>query len=93
MAVVRTSGKGQVVIPAEIRKRTGIRAGDQVSVQEQDGVIVIVPVAKDPMRALRGILKGRPSFVRALMKSREEERRREEKAASRHVRGSGVAAG
>lgn len=77
MPVVKTSAKGQVVIPAEIRKRAGLHSGDKVSVQEQDGVIIITPVAKDPIKSLRGILKGQPSLIGALMKSREEERRRE----------------
>ncbi|MCX6375231.1 MAG: AbrB/MazE/SpoVT family DNA-binding domain-containing protein [Armatimonadetes bacterium] len=93
MPIVRTSGKGQVVIPAAIRRRAGIRAGDKVSVQEQDGIIVVVPVTKKPGESLRGILKGRPSLIEALLKSREKERMREEKAASRHVRGSGLASG
>ena len=93
MPIVRTSGKGQVVIPAAIRRRAGIRAGDKVSVQEQDGIIVVVPVMKKPGESLRGILKGRPSLIEALLKSREKERMREEEAASRHVRGSGLASG
>jgi len=76
MPVVKTSAKGQVVIPADIRKRAGLHSGDKVSVQEQDGVIIITPVAKQ-LRSLKGILKGQPSLIDALMKSREEERRRE----------------
>jgi len=93
MPIVKTSAKGQVVIPAGIRKRAGLHAGDKVSVEEHEGVIVIVPVAKDAIKSLRGILKGHPSFIQALLKSREEERRREEKKASRYVRDSGLAAG
>lgn len=93
MPVVKTSAKGQVVIPAGIRKRAGLHGGDKVSVEEHEGVIVIVPVAKDAVRSLQGILKGHPSFIEALLKSREEERRREEKKASRYVRDSGLAAG
>ena len=91
MPIVRTSAKGQVVIPTEIRKRTGLKAGDKVSVQDHDGVIVIVPVPQDPLKSLRGILKGGPSLVEALLESRQEERRREEEKASRYVRDSGVA--
>ena len=93
MAIVRTSGKGQDVIPAAIRKRAGIRAGDKVSVQEHDGIVIVMPVTKRPQESLRGILKGRPSLVEALLKSREEERRREEEQAARHIRGSRVASG
>jgi len=89
--IVKTSAKGQVVIPADIRRRAGLRAGDPVCVDEQEGVIVITPVAKDPVKALTGILKGRGRYLEALMKSREEERRREEEEAARHLRDSGLA--
>ena len=92
MPVVRTSAKGQVVIPANLRKRVGLRPGDKVSVQEQDGVIIIMPVAADLPGSLRGILKGHRSLIRALTESRERERNREEKEASRHLRNPDVAA-
>ena len=91
MAIVKTSAKGQVVIPADIRRRAGLHAGDRVSVDEHEGIIVITPVARDPVAALTGILKGRGSYLQALMKSREEERRREEEEAARHLRDSGLA--
>ena len=93
MAIVRASAKGQVVIPAAIRKRAGIRAGDKVSVQEQDGIVIVVPVTQKPQESLRGILKGRPSLVQALLKSREEERAREEEKAARHIRHTRLASG
>jgi len=81
MSIVKTSAKGQVVIPAEIRRRAGLHSGDKVSVQEQDGVIIITPVAKK-VESLKGILKGQPSLIDALMKTREEERRREAEEAA-----------
>jgi AbrB family looped-hinge helix DNA binding protein len=38
---VRVSGKGQVVIPKSVRDRLGLRAGDELSVNVQDGKIVL----------------------------------------------------
>ena len=38
---VRVSGKGQVVIPKGVRDRLGLRAGDELSVNVQDGKIVL----------------------------------------------------
>lgn len=40
---------------------------------------------EDRIRALTGILKGRPSLIDALMKSRKEERGREEEKAARYL--------
>ena len=54
---ITVSSKGQVVIPQEIRERLKIREGQSVRIEEVGGTIVIVPVPKDPIRALRGITK------------------------------------
>lgn len=49
--VVRVSKKGQIVIPAEIRRVFGIR--DRVVVRVEDGEIKIIPVK--PMEELFGV--------------------------------------
>jgi AbrB family looped-hinge helix DNA binding protein len=46
--------KGQVVLPKQVRERVGIRAGDEVTVEERDGEILVRPVSELP--ALRGLL-------------------------------------
>ena len=46
------SRKGQVVIPAEIRRKLGIKLGEMVFVEEDKGVIKIKPKTK--IRSLRG---------------------------------------
>lgn len=46
--------KGQVVLPKRVRERLGIHAGDEVTVEERDGEILIRR-APDPT-ALRGLL-------------------------------------
>ena len=42
MQKVRMSGKGQVVIPAEIRRKLSLKKGEMVFVEEDSGVIKII---------------------------------------------------
>jgi AbrB family looped-hinge helix DNA binding protein len=41
MDMARVSSKGQITIPADVRRKLGIREGDKVIFSEQDGNIVI----------------------------------------------------
>lgn len=66
----------QTVIPSPIRKRHGIKEGDQL-VWIDDGVSIrVVPVPSNPLQALRGIAKGENLLAR-LLEDRQEERDRE----------------
>ena len=61
--------KGQTSIPAEIRKRHHIQEGDRLVWLDDGQVIRIVPVPKDPLRALRGAGQGE-GLLKRLLKSR-----------------------
>ena len=79
MTIVKTLAKGQVVIPKPIRDRLGIKVGSRLWVQVKEGRVVLKPIPTDPIEALCGILKqGGPSTAE-LLKSRREERVREER--------------
>jgi len=78
MAIVKTSSKGQIVIPAEIRKKLGIEPGQKVSLSIEDDKAVIAALPKDPIKAMRGILKGRPSMTKTLLDDRKKEVERDE---------------
>lgn len=90
MAVVKTSSKGQIVIPLEIRKKLGIKPGQKVNLTLVDDKAIITPLPEDPIKALRGILKGKPSLTKALLSERKKDREREEKITARFIRRSGV---
>lgn len=90
MAIVRTSAKGQVVIPREIRRALGIAPGTQFHVRIEGKEIVLFPLPPDPIRALRGIAKGGPSLTKALLQDRREELKREEAKAARFLRRPGL---
>lgn len=93
MPIVKTSSKGQIVIPAKIRKKLGIKPGQLVNLTVVEDKAFITPIPEDPIRALRGILKGKPSMAQALVEERKEEVKREEEIAARFLRHSGVDAG
>ncbi len=48
------SSKGQLVIPAELRRKYRLKAGTRVSVNDADGEIRISPNPYDDLLALRG---------------------------------------
>ena len=79
MAIVTTSAKGQVVIPAAIRRKIGLSPGQKVDVMVQGGDVVIRPLPRDPVEALHGKYKQGDSLTEALMRERGLERRREER--------------
>ncbi len=39
--------KGQITIPAALRKHMGLRQGDEVAFMVEDGKVVLVPVLND----------------------------------------------
>jgi AbrB family looped-hinge helix DNA binding protein len=87
MAIVKTSSKGQVVIPAELRERIGLRPGGKVLVTLADTrKVIIEPVPDDPIEAACGMLQGGPSLTKALLKERREDHAREEKKFARLLR-------
>jgi AbrB family looped-hinge helix DNA binding protein len=74
--IAKATFKGQVVIPAELRKKYKIKKGSKVNIYEGEGnVIIIKPLPEDPIEASKGMLKGKTSILKALQKDRQEEAR------------------
>lgn len=73
---ITVSSKGQVVIPQGIREKLRIKKGQRVKIEEVGGTIVIVPIPKDPVKALKGAAKGitgkSTETIRALRKEWKE---------------------
>ena len=71
------SAKGQLVIPAAIRKRYHLTPKSMVDILDTGHSIVITPAPKgDPFLASRGILKGKLS-TRDVLRFRRQEKARE----------------
>jgi AbrB family looped-hinge helix DNA binding protein len=68
------SSKGQIVIPANLRKRYRLREGTTVVFQEERGRLVLEPNNFEAIYALQGSLREFP-----IEASLEEERRAERK--------------
>jgi len=70
------SEKGWVVIPQELRERYNLKKGDKVHVIDYGGIISIIPASRAPIKNSIGMLKGKTSLVKELMKSRQLDAKR-----------------
>jgi len=67
------SEKGWVVIPNSIRKRYGLKKGDQVNIIDYGDIISIIPLSTDPIKESAGLLKGGSSLTKDLMEQRKRD--------------------
>jgi AbrB family looped-hinge helix DNA binding protein len=70
------SAKGQIVIPAKLRKRYGMNEGSTVVFQEEHGRLLIAPNNYDELFSLGGSLRDFP-LEEDLKRERQSERDRE----------------
>ncbi|MDP1809607.1 MAG: AbrB/MazE/SpoVT family DNA-binding domain-containing protein [Actinomycetota bacterium] len=73
MTIVRTTAKGQVVIPVEVRKKYHIVKGTKVKIEEKNGVIVIKPLLANPVKDAKGLFKAGNSALKVLIEDRQSE--------------------
>jgi AbrB family looped-hinge helix DNA binding protein len=69
--------KGQIVIPAEIRRKLGIKEGTRIRVEldEEAGQIVLKPITREAVAKLRGKYRG-TGILKALKEDRKWESKR-----------------
>jgi len=72
------SSKGWVVIPADLRKKYGLKPGDAVNIVDYGGTLALVPAMKDPVREAIGLLSSSESLVERLVEERRKDRERED---------------
>jgi AbrB family looped-hinge helix DNA binding protein len=76
------SSKGQVIIPAEMRERYGLKKGTPATWTEEKGRLILTPITVQRIREIRGFLKpkpGEPSMFEELFAERAREREREDR--------------
>lgn len=57
MYKVTMSPRGQVVIPAEVRRKLGLKGGTHLRLYEFQGKLTLVPEVEDPVRTGLGFLR------------------------------------
>ena len=68
--------KGQIVIPASLRRKYGIKKGTKIIVTDAGDAIVLKPVTEQYLKNLQGSLKGRGG-LKVLVEERRKDRERE----------------
>ena len=68
--------KGQIVIPSSIRRKLGIKEGTRIQVEldENNHSIILKPITREFIHALRGKFKGK-GLLAALMAEKKREKK------------------
>ena len=80
MNTAYVTSKGQLVVPARIRRLFGIQPGTRVNFVEENGRIIFQPVTREYIHSFRGMFKLKPgekSIVQEHLKERRAERDKE----------------
>ena len=78
MMETRATTKGQIVIPAALRRKYGIKSGTKIIVTDTGESIELKPITEQYLKKLQGSLKG-GSALKVLMQERRKDREREDK--------------
>jgi len=68
--------KGQIVIPAELRRKYHIKAGTKINVIDTGEAILLKPVTEESLKRLQGRLKGK-GVLKSLLEERRKDAERE----------------
>jgi AbrB family looped-hinge helix DNA binding protein len=66
--------KGQIVVPANIRRKFGIKKGTKIAFIEQHGKLFIQPLDKSYFESLAGVLGTEGKLLKSLMDDKKKER-------------------
>jgi AbrB family looped-hinge helix DNA binding protein len=78
------TSKGQIVIPAKLRRRYGLKPGIKVYFIERDEEILFQPVTKEYLKSVHGMLTSETSATKELLKERARDKEREEVGIEKH---------
>jgi AbrB family looped-hinge helix DNA binding protein len=69
------TSKGQIVIPASMRKKLGIKEGTRIQIElnEDAKEITLKPITREYVHSLRGKFKGK-GLLKALMAEKKKEK-------------------
>ena len=72
------TSKGQLVIPAAVRRKFGITPKTRIVIYEEGQRIILKPVTHEAVDRLCGSLADGPDLVKALLDERAKDRERED---------------
>jgi AbrB family looped-hinge helix DNA binding protein len=78
------TSKGQLVVPAKLRRRYGLKPGTKVYFIERDKEILFQPVTKEYLKSVHGMLTSGTSATEELLKERAKDKEREEAGIEKH---------
>ena len=79
MEIAYVTTKGQLVIPAKIRRKLGIKPGTKICFVEREHEVLFQPLTKEHIRNFAGMLKSPTSATAALLAERRLDKKREDK--------------
>jgi len=68
--------KGQIVIPAALRRKYGIKSGTKIIVTDAGDAIILKPVTEQYLKNLQGSLKGKGA-LKVLLEERRKDKEKE----------------
>lgn len=78
MDTAYVTSKGQLVVPARLRRKYGITTGTKICFIERDSEILFQPVTREYIRSVCGMLKSETSATEELLRERRKDKEREE---------------
>jgi len=77
MATTVVTTKGQVVIPAKMRRKLNIKKGTKLHIEEKGDELILKPVTPEYLDRVAGVLETKGKLSKALLKERARDRARE----------------
>jgi len=71
------TSKGQIVVPARLRRRYGLKPGVKVYFIERNNEIVFQPQTNEAIRSVHGMLASDTSVTEELLRERAKDKARE----------------
>ena len=76
MNIVKPTIKGQILIPAPLRRKFHIVKNTPLRIYDEGDRIIIEPVGNDPIQEGRGLLSTKGRVLKALLADRKKEPKR-----------------
>lgn len=70
--------KGQIVVPAKIRRKLGLKKGTKVAITERDHGFMVQPLDRKYFDQFAGLLPTKGRATKALLEERKKDRERED---------------